>query len=158
MQVPGELLFCLSVQEHVAAHQHFVRTIAGEEGLVPHCLVRAHPPQATGSSRVSCGTQCSYPLATPSIPPGRATEITGSTWTAPTGVPPGGYRSCVAAVSGTIPPALIAVGASGSDVSPDGGQSWIGLGETGFHVVAASSDGAAVWAAGSDGRIARLRR
>ncbi len=81
----------------------------------------------------------------------------GATWFRPPGNPPGGFRSCVTIVGGASPAALVAVGTSGSDVSIDGSQSWSRLGTTGFHVVAASRDGTAVWAAGSEGRIARLR-
>lgn len=67
---------------------------------------------------------------------------------------PRGYRSVVCYLRREN--AFIAGGTSGTDFSLDGGQTWMPLGDEGFHVIAASPNGRAVWAAGSEGRIARL--
>jgi hypothetical protein len=49
----------------------------------------------------------------------------------------------------------LAVGRAGADLSTDDGESWEPLGDEGFYTVSLAADGA-VWAAGSEGRIARL--
>jgi photosystem II stability/assembly factor-like uncharacterized protein len=82
----------------------------------------------------------------------------GRTWTPVQPNPPLGFRSCVAYVPGTKGRTLVSVGTSGSDVSFNGGKSWTALGEEGFHVVAFSPSGETAWAAGSDGRIAKLNK
>lgn len=69
---------------------------------------------------------------------------------------PGGYRSCVAYVPGTNGRTLIAVGPSGSDYSTDGGRTWKKLGDEGFHTLSVAPKGDAAWAAGENGRVARL--
>jgi photosystem II stability/assembly factor-like uncharacterized protein len=81
----------------------------------------------------------------------------GRTWTLPKGRGPGGYRSGVAYVPGSAQPTLVAVGPTGSDLSTDGGQSWMPLGTLGFHTVgfAGPTDGG--WGAGDDGIIAKIR-
>ena len=50
---------------------------------------------------------------------------------------------------------LVAVGPTGSDYSTDGGRSWLPLGDTGYHTLSIAVDGAC-WAAGGEGRIAKL--
>jgi hypothetical protein len=51
---------------------------------------------------------------------------------------------------------LVAIGPSGSDISRDGGTTWQALpGKAGFHTL--SIAGSVIWAAGADGRIARLQ-
>ena len=79
----------------------------------------------------------------------------GQTWALPKGHEPRGYRSGVAYVPGSAQPTLVAVGPTGSDLSTDGGQTWMPLGTSGFHTVgfAAPTDGG--WGAGEDGIIAR---
>ena len=67
---------------------------------------------------------------------------------------PRGYRSVVCYLPREN--AFIAGGPSGTDYSLDGGRTWQPLGDEGFHVIAASPDGAIIWAAGAEGRIARL--
>lgn len=76
----------------------------------------------------------------------------GRTWRAARGPRPGGYRSAVALVAARR--ALVAVGPAGSDHSLDGGESWASLGPGGFHAV--SFAGAAGWAVGEGGRVARF--
>jgi Zn-dependent M28 family amino/carboxypeptidase/photosystem II stability/assembly factor-like uncharacterized protein len=81
------------------------------------------------------------------------TDDGGRTWRLVEGAGPSGYRSAVAAADKTT---LVAVGTSGSDVSRDGGRTWTPLGATGFNAVAFAKG--AGWAAGADGRVARLSR
>lgn len=82
----------------------------------------------------------------------------GKTWSVPPGTPPGGYRSCVAALTRNRGMSLVAVGPTGSDLSTDGGgRTWAPLDATGFHAVSTpprTHDTA--YAVGEEGRIARL--
>jgi hypothetical protein len=67
-----------------------------------------------------------------------------------------GFRSAAAWMAARRGlPWLIAVGPSGSDISRDGGATWTPL-EGGYHALSAARNGRAVWAAGENGRIARL--
>ncbi|RUL83071.1 WD40/YVTN/BNR-like repeat-containing protein [Tautonia sociabilis] len=79
----------------------------------------------------------------------------GRSWRLAPGTPPAGYRSAVAFVPGAEPPALIAVGPTGSDRSEDGGESWNPLGPPGFHAVGFAGDEAG-WAVGEEGAISRF--
>lgn len=65
------------------------------------------------------------------------------------------FRSCVRYLqaSGHV----IAVGPDGCNVSHDEGKTWRSFGDQGFHTLSAGEDLNAIWAAGSGGRIARLR-
>lgn len=65
-----------------------------------------------------------------------------------------GYRSSVAWLHGFG--CWLAAGPQGCSTSTDGGRTWQPSSLPGFHVVTAAPDGS-VWAAGSDGRIARIR-
>jgi len=78
----------------------------------------------------------------------------GATWTLVKGPGLRGFRSAVAYVPTT--PSLIAVGPKGADYSSDDGQSWTGLGATGFHAFSFARRGTAGWAVGENGGIARL--
>jgi hypothetical protein len=79
----------------------------------------------------------------------------GATWTLAKGPRPSGFRSAVAYAHGTSGPVLVAIGPSGSDYSLDDGQSWVSLGNMGFHAFSfAGVDGS--WAVGEGGRIAKL--
>jgi photosystem II stability/assembly factor-like uncharacterized protein len=76
----------------------------------------------------------------------------GKTWQTLNTYPPSGYRSGLA-----FHPSLplgIAVGTNGSDISIDGGKSWIRFSEHGFNSVVIGSDYAI--AIGSRGKMARL--
>lgn len=87
----------------------------------------------------------------------------GVTWH-PADPGPGGYRSGVAWVAGR-PSVAVAVGPGGSDVSVDAGRHWApipggttatdGAAAGGFDTVDCASDGSC-WAAGAQGRVARL--
>ena len=63
------------------------------------------------------------------------------------------FRSAIRYTSGKF----ITVGPSGSEYSNDKGQSWHAIEGPGFHTLSIGSDSIdAVWAAGRDGKIARL--
>ena len=76
----------------------------------------------------------------------------GATWTAGTGL--SGFRSCVVWMPEMSEQTWIAAGPLGADLTPDDGETWQPLGNTGFHVLSRSPAGT-LWAAGADGRIAR---
>lgn len=78
----------------------------------------------------------------------------GQTWQIPLR-PPHGYRSCVAFLSEKE---LIACGTSGVDLSADGGMNWTLLSKESFHVCQKAKTGTAVFLAGNNGRIARLKK
>lgn len=74
----------------------------------------------------------------------------GRTWQACSA---GGYRSSVVWFAAAA--CWLAAGPQGCSTSCDGGRTWQPCELPGFHVVATAADGSA-WAAGSDGRIARI--
>jgi photosystem II stability/assembly factor-like uncharacterized protein len=84
----------------------------------------------------------------------------GKTWILVQDSQPAGYRSCVAFVANSLLPMFVAVGPSGSDFSPswssDGKMRWIKFSETGYHTVDFAKSSRAGWAAGADGRVAKL--
>ncbi|MEW9548991.1 WD40/YVTN/BNR-like repeat-containing protein [Nonomuraea sp. NPDC050783] len=93
----------------------------------------------------------------PGQPSPSAAAITGdggATWRA-AAVPPPAYRSGVAWLP-YAPAAAVAVGPSGSDVTWTGGRTWRTFDAGSFDTVACARDGAC-WAAGEQGRVARLR-
>ncbi|WEK33463.1 MAG: YCF48-related protein [Candidatus Pseudobacter hemicellulosilyticus] len=75
------------------------------------------------------------------------------TWLQPT-VPPAGYRSCVQFLDAKK---VIACGLTGVDISPDGGSFWQLISTEGFHVCRKAKTGKAVFLAGGNGRVARLK-
>jgi photosystem II stability/assembly factor-like uncharacterized protein len=81
----------------------------------------------------------------------------GRTWISVGDARPNGYRSCVAYVRGAGDAMLVAVGPTGSDYSTDAGASWRSFGAEGFHTASftRAGGGAAGWAAGERGRIAK---
>ena len=93
----------------------------------------------------------------PENPTGNLARSTdgGRTWKAIPGPPPAGHRAVVAWLPKAGPTAWLAVGRAGADLSTDDGLTWQPLGEEGFYTVSVAADGA-VWAAGAEGRIARL--
>ncbi|MFI9555597.1 oxidoreductase [Nonomuraea endophytica] len=74
----------------------------------------------------------------------------GATWR-PSRVPPPAYRSGLA----LLPLAAIAVGPSGSDLSFTGGRTWHTFDTGSFDTVSCTPD-LSCWAAGEQGRVARL--
>lgn len=65
------------------------------------------------------------------------------------------FRSCVRYI--LDPERVIAVGPDGCNVSGDGGKTWTLFGDQGFHTFSVGVSENAIWAAGSEGRIARLK-
>lgn len=74
----------------------------------------------------------------------------GKTWTLSKGLH--GYRSGVAYIDKKT---IIAVGASGSDLSLDGGKTWKNLDKENYNAVAAKGR-RAIWAVGANGLVARF--
>ncbi|MFI7703579.1 WD40/YVTN/BNR-like repeat-containing protein [Nonomuraea sp. NPDC049480] len=84
---------------------------------------------------------------------GAVTRDGGATWQA-AAAPPPAYRSGVTWLP--WPPfAAVAVGPSGSDVTYSGGRNWETFDGGSFDAVSCARDGAC-WAAGEQGRVARL--
>ena len=75
----------------------------------------------------------------------------GETWTAPSGTPPGGFRSAAAYLPKQR--AWILTGTSGSDISLDSGNSWRTFDSGNFNALSFERGGAG-WAVGPRGRIA----
>lgn len=79
----------------------------------------------------------------------------GIQWRKPAGPAPTGFRSSVVRLlSKDVLGVLITTGPSGTDTSPNSGESWERCSDEGFHTMSVSSD-AALWAAGADGRVAK---
>lgn len=74
----------------------------------------------------------------------------GTNWTLGKGL--GGYRSGVAYIDKKT---IVAVGASGSDLTTDGGKTWKNLDRENYNAVAAKGK-RAVWAVGANGLVAKL--
>jgi photosystem II stability/assembly factor-like uncharacterized protein len=78
----------------------------------------------------------------------------GKTWKVPA-VSVRGYRECIESLGKGI---WVAVGPTGIDLSTDNGVTWSGLSDSkGLHVVRKSRSGAAVFAAGAQGAMLRLK-
>jgi hypothetical protein len=82
------------------------------------------------------------------------TKDGGQTWTSVKEAPVE-FRSCVNFIPKTKGRMLMAVGTSGTDSSNDGGKMWHRVDDTGFNTLVAASI-QSVWAAGPNGRIAKL--
>jgi len=65
------------------------------------------------------------------------------------------FRSCVRHVQDSK--RVIVVGPEGCNVSRDEGKTWASFGNQGFHTFSVGGGLEATWAAGSDGRIGRLK-
>ena len=65
------------------------------------------------------------------------------------------FRSCVRYVRD--PKRVIVVGPDGCNVSRDEGKTWTPFGDQGFHTCSIGVSMKAIWAAGSEGRIGRLK-
>ena len=81
----------------------------------------------------------------------------GKSWRLVENRKPDGYRSGLALISVGPEPVLVAVGPTGIDISQNGGHGWKLVNSTGFNSVSFAKGSGIGWAAGSDGRIARLR-
>ena len=80
----------------------------------------------------------------------------GQSWQLVEAGAPVSFRSAVAFVPETGGPQVVAVGSHGASFSTDGGASWNDLGKSGYHALSIDPDGKSIWAAGGDGRIAKL--
>jgi photosystem II stability/assembly factor-like uncharacterized protein len=69
---------------------------------------------------------------------------------------PAEYRSCVQAVKSGTHSFLFAIGKTGCDVSTDGGQNWKLVAEDGYYTFRAVPGQLTGFAAGSEGRIAKI--
>ena len=78
----------------------------------------------------------------------------GVTWTLVKGL--SGYRSVVAYVPGVKTPALVALGPSGGDYSLDDGRTWRPIDGPGFDTFSFAPGKRIGWAAGANGKIAKL--
>lgn len=63
------------------------------------------------------------------------------------------YRSCVREIEGWF----LACGPGGSDISYDLGRTWQRIDTTGYHVIAEGNSRKAVWAAGPEGKVAKIK-
>jgi len=63
------------------------------------------------------------------------------------------YRSCVREVDGWF----LTCGPGGSDISYDLGRSWQRIDTTAYHVIAVGKEREAVWAAGPEGKVAKIK-
>jgi len=68
--------------------------------------------------------------------------------------PPHGYRSCIEFLDKKE---IIACGLNGIDYTLDGGRSWKWISKEGFHVCRIAKFGSAVFLAGRNGKIAKLK-
>jgi photosystem II stability/assembly factor-like uncharacterized protein len=123
-----------------------VRSSGGSRGIFSLAFVDGRRGVAVGGD---------YQAPTDATANVALTDDGGATWRTPPGRP-AGYRSGVAYVPGTDGRVLVAVGTSGSDYSADGGETWMPIDTVGFNTVAfARTSGAAGWAVGQGGRIAK---
>ncbi len=79
----------------------------------------------------------------------------GTTWTNIAENSLRDYRSCVMFVPGTKS-TYIAIGRGGSDITIDDGKNWNPLNNRGYYCLSIEKTGKVGWAAGADGRIAKL--
>ena len=77
----------------------------------------------------------------------------GHSWKKPV-VPPHGYRSCVEFLSKKD---VLTCGLNGVDYSLNGGRNWKWISKEGFHVCRIAKYGTAVFLAGGNGKIGRLK-
>lgn len=83
------------------------------------------------------------------------TEDGGKTWTL---IPNQtvAYRSCVTYVPYEGKFLLVAVGPSGANYSLDEGLTWMKVGDVGYHTMSTGGSIESIWAAGAEGRVAKL--
>jgi photosystem II stability/assembly factor-like uncharacterized protein len=84
------------------------------------------------------------------------TQDGGKTWTLEGVGRLRGFRSAVAFVPSSKGRSLVAVGPAGADWSTDGGRTWTGIGDPGFHALSIAPDGRSAWAVGENGRVGTL--
>jgi len=79
----------------------------------------------------------------------------GRSWELLKTQPPRGFRSSVAFARGKRWHTALTVGTSGTDLSRDGGLTWMSLDQENFNSVA-FDDGGVAWAVGPKGRVAKM--
>ncbi len=84
------------------------------------------------------------------------TEDGGKTWTLDGVSQLRGFRSAVAYEFGSRGRSVVAAGPAGTDWSTDGGRTWAGIGDPGFHAISLAPGGRTGWGVGENGRIAKL--
>ncbi len=84
------------------------------------------------------------------------TKDGGKSWQMIAEVASVGFRSCVAYVPNTAPPLVVAVGSHATSFSRDDGMTWTQIDTIGYHTLSIGAGQDSGWAAGADGRIARL--
>lgn len=83
------------------------------------------------------------------------TDDGGRSWQLLTMKAPTGFRSSVAFAPGRRWRTVLAVGSSGTDVSNDGGLTWVNLDKENFNAVAFDERGVA-WAVGPKGQVVKM--
>jgi hypothetical protein len=104
------------------------------------------------NSLIAVGGDYTKPQATDGT--GAYSHDAGATWTPVSGL--SGYRSAVHFLNRKNCQQAIATGTNGSDVTLDGGAHWERFSGENFSVLAAVDN--EFWAAGPQGRVARLTR
>lgn len=80
----------------------------------------------------------------------------GKTWKPVENATGVSFRSCVAYAPNTDKHILVAVGSHGASYSPDDGLTWQRIAGPGYHTLSFGDSMQAGWAAGADGRVAKL--
>ncbi|MFC6088929.1 WD40/YVTN/BNR-like repeat-containing protein [Saccharothrix lopnurensis] len=170
--LPGEYGFSASGQcvATAGARDAWIATGGGERARVLHSGDGGRHWSVSDTPLVSSGSAGVFAVAfrTPRHglavggdylePDGAGTNVAltadaGRTWTAP-GAPPAGYRSGAAWWG----PAVLAVGPTGSDVSPDGGRHWHRFDAGSLDTVDCTGHprSGSCWASGARGRVGVL--
>jgi photosystem II stability/assembly factor-like uncharacterized protein len=137
----------------------FHTTDAGQTWSVAKTPLRSDSPDAgvfslafaSGARGVAVGGD--YKKEKDSTGNAAVTEDGGKTWSALAGAPPAGFRSAVVYVA--VRKMYVAVGTSGSDVSMDGGKSWMPVGSAALNAVSFTAEGVG-WAVGPGGAIGKF--
>lgn len=80
------------------------------------------------------------------------TNDMGKTWISPI-TPTSGFKSCVIYLSKK---SLVATGTSGTDISHDGGATWINLSKESYNAIQKAKNGSKTYLVGNEGKIALL--
>lgn len=97
-----------------------------------------------------------YRLEDQAVDNAAITRDGGRTWSFPQGRGLSGFRSAVAYIPSASPPALLAIGPTGADMSIDDGESWAPVeSPVGMHTLSFAPGAPVAWAAGENGRVSR---
>ena len=80
----------------------------------------------------------------------------GASWTLIAEPKSVAFKSCAAYVPNSKSSVLVTLGTSGSNYSTDDGLTWVRLDSLGYNTLSLSPSGKVGWAAGAEGRIAKL--